>query len=88
MKVAKSTMRPASTRAHFECVPGRTNSPSARPLALERAEDLRLLAAHHVGRAARVARAEAGNDDDAAEFQRRDVVVAAAISAAPAGQAT
>ena len=54
-------MRPDSTRTHLLCVPGSTAStPSvAGP---DGADDLDLLAAHHVGNAADVATDEPGND--------------------------
>ena len=50
MYVVNSRTRPPARRTHLLCVPGSTTRPS-RELRLrgERADDLRLLASHHVG---------------------------------------
>ena len=61
MNVMKSTMRPDSTHAHLLCVPGSTTQ-HALLAVIDAADDLRLLAAHDVGHAVRVARARAGHD--------------------------
>ena len=69
MNVGKSTRRPRSTRAHLLCVPGSTASDRGG-VVVDGTDDLRFLAAHHVGHARRVARHDARDDRQLAPFGR------------------
>ena len=86
MKVWKSTIRPASTRAHFEWVPGSTNRPSPAPLAAN-APRICVSSPRITSGAPRASSAlTPGMIRTPPSAGEGASIVAAAISAAPAGQ--
>ena len=74
MNVANSTRRPRSTIAHLLCVPGST-ARTRRSSSPNRADELRLLAAHDVGNARGVDASRAGHDRELAAGRRASAPV-------------
>ncbi len=79
-------MRPAAIRTHFEWLPGQADQ-AVFADRLDRADDLRLLAAHHLRHARGVRRRDAGNQPDVRTLERhRDQTGGEIAGAGRAGQ--